>query len=99
MYRCQTGTTLYENIDDTQQRYVFINDTNSKTLVVYCKNNSKDKEKLSLSYNSQVFSQNVTLGCYQDIKLNKGRFFTGTINQCKIWFRKLTDDEINNLLS
>ena len=99
VYRSQTNTTLYENIDDTQQRYVFINDTNSKTLVVYCKNNSKDKEKISLSYSNQTFSQNATLGCYQDIKLNKGRFFTGTINQCKIWFRKLTDDEINNLLS
>lgn len=46
-----------------------------------------------------TFNQNALLGCYQDVNGAKGRYWRGTINQCKIWFRQLNNDEITALLN
>ena len=46
-----------------------------------------------------TFEQNVLLGAYQNTSGVKGRYWTGTINQCKIWLKLLNEDEITSLLS
>ena len=46
-----------------------------------------------------TFEQNVLLGAYQNTSGVKGRYWKGTINQCKIWLKLLNEDEITSLLS
>lgn len=44
-------------------------------------------------------TENLLLGCYQVASGNKGRFFDGTIHDCKVWNRVLTDEEIAELMA
>lgn len=46
----------------------------------------------------EQFNQNLLLGCYQTTDGTKGRYWNGTINKFNVWFRTLTDEEINALL-
>lgn len=43
-------------------------------------------------------TENLLLGAYQTTNGQKGRYWKGTINKFKVWFRTLTDEEINTLL-
>ena len=71
---------------------------NSNTINLYSDNNVTGIE-LSAVLAYHAITQNIILGAYQDINGNKGRHWNGTINQCKIWFKTLTNDEINALLN
>lgn len=42
-------------------------------------------------------TENLLLGCYQDISGNKGRYWNGTINKFGVWYKQLTNDEIKIL--
>lgn len=44
-------------------------------------------------------SENLLIGCYQNTSGTKGRYWTGTINKFGVWFKQLTENEINTLLS
>ncbi len=46
------------------------------------------------SYNTAV-DKSLLLGCYQASDGTKGRFFDGTLYQCLIYDKKLTDDQIS----
>lgn len=46
-----------------------------------------------------TIDKHLLLGCYQTIDGTKGRFWKGVMNQCKIWFRNLSDSEKNELFS
>ena len=39
-------------------------------------------------------SQNLLIGCYQTVSGTKGRFWAGTVHECTVWNRLLTDEEI-----
>lgn len=43
-------------------------------------------------------NQTLLIGCYQDTSGIKGRFLNGTINDFKVYFRALSNDEINSYL-
>lgn len=45
-----------------------------------------------------TIGESIILGACQDKTGQKGRYWKGTINQFKVWFRTLTDEEINTLL-
>lgn len=42
-------------------------------------------------------SENLLIGCYQDTSGTKGRYWTGTINKFGVWYKQLTDAEINEV--
>lgn len=86
--------------DTTRQKYVFTKDALNTLITCYKEdgtsiNNSNSTKALT----NTTFTQNCLLGCYQDTSGTKGRYWTGTIYQFKIWFRKLSDDGINSLLN
>lgn len=54
---------------------------------------------LSIAGEYLQVTENLILGAYQTTDGTKGRFWKGTINQFKVWFKQLTDDEISNLLA
>ena len=85
--------------DTTRQKYVFTKDALNTLITCYKEdgttvNNSGKQAILT----NQTFARNCLLGCYQDTSGTKGRYWTGTIHQFKIWFKKLSDDKINTLL-
>ena len=85
--------------DTTRQKYVFTKDALNTLITCYKEdgttiNNSGKNANLT----NTTFNQNCLLGCYQDTSGTKGGYWTGTIYQFKIWFRKLSEDEINSLL-
>lgn len=53
------------------------------------------RSKTAYSYVS--ISQTVYLGCYRTTSGSQGRFFNGTMHDCKIWERALSDAEIAKL--
>ena len=44
-------------------------------------------------------TENLLLGCYQNTNGTKSRYWNGTINKFAVWFKQLTDDEINEIAS
>ena len=42
-------------------------------------------------------SENLLIGCYQDASGTKGRFWSGTINKFGVWYKQLTENEINQV--
>lgn len=42
-------------------------------------------------------TENLLLGCYRDASGTKGRYWNGTINKFAVWFKRLTDDEIQQV--
>ena len=42
-------------------------------------------------------SENLLIGCYQNTSGTKGRFWSGTINKFGVWYRQLTEAEINQV--
>ena len=42
-------------------------------------------------------SENLLLGCYQNTSGTKGRYWSGTINKFGVWFKQLTEAEINQV--
>lgn len=49
--------------------------------------------------NISLITENVLIGCYQDVNGTKGRFFKGVINNVYIFDSLLTDEKINAYLS
>ena len=83
----------YKNTDNN--KIIIIKNATDNKVTVY----DKQGKVGEITGNSvtAIFKQNALLGAYQDTSGTKGRFWIGTINQCKIWFRTLTDDEITNM--
>ena len=42
-------------------------------------------------------SENLLIGCYQDASGTKGRYWSGTINKFGVWYKQLTEAEINQV--
>ena len=42
-------------------------------------------------------SENLLIGCYQDTSGTKGRYWSGTINKFGVWYKQLTEVEINQV--
>lgn len=83
------------------------NDTNNHKIVIV-KNAGENSLKLYYDqYSTQytltgtntftLINENLLLGCYQQNNGAKGRFWNGTINDCKVYFKVLNDTEIENL--
>ena len=83
------------------------NDTNNHKIVIV-KNTGENSLKLYYDqYSTQYtltgtnaftpINENLLLGCYQKTTGEKGRFWNGTINDCKVYFKALNDTEIENL--
>ena len=83
------------------------NNTNNHKIVIV-KNAGENSLKLYYDqYSTQytltgahVFTpinENLLLGCYQQTTGGKGRFWNGTINDFKVYFKALNDTEIENL--
>ena len=42
-------------------------------------------------------SENLLIGCYQNTSGTKGRYWSGTINKFGVWYKQLTEAEINQV--
>lgn len=58
-----------------------------------------DGQKYTMNAQFSAVNQTLLLGCYQTTAGTKGRFWNGTIYECKVWNKPLSEDEINELLS
>ena len=85
------------------------NNTNNHKIVIV-KNAGENSLKLYYDqYSTQYtltgtntfvpINENLLLGCYQQTNGAKGRFWNGTINDCKVYFKALNDTEIENLFA
>lgn len=83
------------------------NDTNNHKIIIV-KNAGENSLKLYYDqYSTQYIltgtntfasiNENLLLGCYQQTTGGKGRFWNGTINDFKVYFKALNDTEIENL--
>lgn len=68
-------------------------------VITSIKDSEGNEYRTSSNMTYQKIDETVILGAYQRTDGTKGRFWKGTINQFKVWFRTLTDNEINALLS
>ena len=93
------GNADQDNIIISEPTKLIITHTkNIDNVKLYFKNNVTGVDlSATLPYHS--ITQNTILGAYQDINGNKGRYWKGTITQCKIWFGILTNDDIVALLN
>lgn len=92
--KCEVGNTT----EGVQNKLIIKKEKNSNIIVYYIKD-IDTKHTLNGTNEFNTIIRNILLGAYQNVSGTKGRFWSGTINQCKIWFRTLTDDEVNTLLS
>lgn len=92
--KCEVGNTT----EGVQNKLIIKKEKNSNIIVYYIKD-IDTKHTLNGTNEFNTITRNILLGAYQNVSGTKGRFWSGTINQCKIWFRTLTDDEVNTLLS
>lgn len=81
------------------QNKLIIKKTKNSNAIEYYLNNINKKYTLDSTNVFDTITQNTILGAYQDSNGTKGRFWTGTIYQFKVWFKTLTDEEITTLLS
>lgn len=94
------GANLYD-ADSSGNFNIKYNDVNTHKLVIkkskgnniytYCIDGRL--VNISASY-FQTVDQTLLLGCYQTANGTKGRFWNGTIKQCKIWNKAFPDNEI-----
>ena len=84
----------YKNTDNN--KIIIIKNATDNKVTVYDKQGKVGE--ITGNTVTATFKQNVLLGAYQSTSGTKGRFWIGTINQCKIWLRTLTDDEITNMI-
>ncbi len=84
----------YKNTDNN--KIAIVKSTSDNKVSVYDKQGKVGE--LTGNLVTTTFTQNALLGAFQNINGGKGRYWKGTINQCKIWFKQLTDDEITTLL-
>ncbi len=55
--------------------------------------------KTPAATNLFTHDKNLLLGCYQKADGTKGRYWKGTISQCKVYFAALSDDAISDFLT
>lgn len=78
--------------EGTHNKIVLVLNTQTKQEDLYT---NSPLQHLSSTYSSiTTFDKNLLLGCYQEDNGTKGRYWNGTIHNCKVWNRALTDEEI-----
>lgn len=93
---------INSNTADGSVRYKLCLARNStdKTLAIKLYSDGQAITETSTAFNpTKTFEQNALIGAYQTTDGTKGRFWTGTIHNCGIWEKLLTDEEITNLLT
>ena len=93
-----TNTTLNATTDTRQK--MIINIVNGITTTVdILSNSSKVTHDLQSTSNTTLVNRTLTLGAEIMLDGTIRNYWNGTIYQCKIWFRNLSDSEKNELFS
>lgn len=88
-----------------QENLTLYNDTEKHKMVI---TRQADSTAITLNFDGTEYilngtntpvEQTLLLGCYQAADGTKGRFWNGTIHDCKIWNYALSDEEITTLMS
>ena len=92
---------INSNTADGSTRYklCIARNTADNTLAIKLYSAGQAVTEENKSFTSTNFEQNALFGAYQTTDGTKGRFWTGTIHNCGIWEKLLTDEEITNLLT
>lgn len=80
-------------------RVVFTKTADGKYSVITSVDGVKMSESIGVQLTYVHISQSLLLGCYQDIAGMPGRFAKGILNDCKVYNRAISDDEITAYLS
>lgn len=67
------------------------------TTLSISKDGSAVSEYAAVTNEYHQIDETVLLGCYRDTTDAKGRYWKGTMNDCRIWERALTDAEVSAL--
>ena len=94
LYDADSSGNLNIKYNDVDTHKLVIKKSKGNNTYTYCIDGQL--VNISASY-FQTVSQTLLLGCYQTTDGTKGRFWNGTIKQCKIWNKALTDNEIISL--
>ena len=81
---------------DSNQRYLITHTEGQRNLMLYLINEGTSQQMpFTYNYNLNDMS-NLTLkiGAYQDNTGQIGRYWKGTVNECKVWDRVVTPDEL-----
>ena len=80
-------------------RVVFTKTADGKCSVITSVDGVKMSESIGVQLTYAHISQSLLLGCYQDTAGMPGRFAKGILNDCKVYNRAISDDEITAYLS
>lgn len=81
---------------NNDSRYKVVISKNAETNTITVKTSSGVDETVEAT---MIFDQTVLLGAYQTTSGTKGRYWKGTIHECKIYDRQLTEDEMTEFIS
>lgn len=80
-------------------RVVFTKTADGKGSVIVSVDGVKVSERIGVQLTYVQISQSLLLGCYQTTTGTPGRFAKGILNDCKVYNRAISDDEITAYLS
>lgn len=104
-FRVASGSKQTFLLDSDGVRLSYYSRKNQKYIIVKEKGNDILKiynyyygqaQTLTSSGVLNTFNQNLLLGCNQTIDGTKGRFWAGTIHRCKIWYKALSESEVDS---
>lgn len=85
-----------------RHKFYIAKDATSGTIIAKLYSNGElllDSSRKYESIHNATFEQNALLGAWQDTSGKVGRYWKGTIHNCGIWEKLLTDEEVTNLLT
>lgn len=86
----------YSYNSDSNQRYLITHTEGQRNLMLYLINEGT-YQQLSFNYaynNSDMSNLTLKIGAYQDNTGQIGRYWKGIVNECKVWDRVVTLDEL-----
>lgn len=99
-YGCLGGKYILSNTVGSYNNMKLLIEKNTTDNKINIYENGELKYTTDLSaVLTHTIDKHLLLGCYQTTNGTKNRFWKGAMNQCKIWFRNLSDSEKNELFS
>ena len=98
--RAQKELLNYSYNSDSNQRYLITHTEGQQYLTLYLINEGTSQQ-MSFAYNytiSDMSNLTLKIGAYQNNTGQIGRYWKGIVNECKVWDRVVTPDELGIVL-
>lgn len=98
-YYASGNNTYFSAFNTNRHKYLITHVAGEKGLATWYFDSTTGSTQFgnaSLTYTS--VNKNLLIGCYQDTSGNKGRYWNGTVHDCKVWDVVLTEKDIEYLM-